>query len=193
MQPPPAQKRVRRVRSSAITLAALLGALTSCGGDGDQPADAPAASSTPTTAAVASPIPPGDDTRITSIVDGDTIWVDGDVKVRLIGIDTPETRDPAKPVECFGEEATQRITELIPPPTPVRLVYDADRVDQYGRTLAYVYRSSDGLFVNADLLRGGYASVLTVPPNVTHSDEFTALEQDARDAARGIWGACDTA
>lgn len=136
-------------------------------------------------------MPPGDDTSITEIVDGDTVWVEADLKVRLIGIDTPETRDPRQPVECYGPEATRQIAELIPPATPVRLVYDADRFDQYGRTLAYVYRRSDGLFINAELLRGGFATTLAVPPNVMHSDEFVAIEHDARNAGRGMWSTCE--
>jgi micrococcal nuclease len=58
------------------------------------------------------------------------------------------------------------------------------------RTLAYVYRVSDGLFVNAELLRQGYAEVLTIPPNVAHADEFVALARGARNAAQGLWSAC---
>jgi micrococcal nuclease len=134
--------------------------------------------------------PTGDDTTVTRIVDGDTLWVAPKTKVRLIGIDTPETQDPRRPVQCFGEQATRRITELVPPGTPVRLVYDIERRDRYDRTLAYVYRRSDGLFVNAALVREGYAAAYTVPPNVAHVDEFVALQRKAREAGRGLWRAC---
>jgi micrococcal nuclease len=75
----------------------------------------------------------------------------------------------------------------------VRLVYDVERNDRYGRTLAYVYDSQDGAFVNAALVRDGYASAYTYPPNVAHADEFVALQRDARDAGRGLWGACPVA
>jgi endonuclease YncB( thermonuclease family) len=75
------------------------------------------------------------------VVDGDTIIVTGHIRVRLIGMDTPEVVDPRKPVQCFGEAASARTKALLPRGTAVRLVYDADRYDRYGRTLAYVYRA----------------------------------------------------
>ena len=133
---------------------------------------------------------PGDDAIITREVDGDTIVVNGGTRIRLIGINTPETHDPRKPVECFGAEAAQHTAALVPPGTPVRLVYDVDRLDRYGRTLAYVYRSSDGLFLNAALVRDGFAEAATYPPNVAHADEFVALARSARTAGRGLWGEC---
>ena len=92
--------------------------------------------------------------------------------MRLIGIDTPETKDPRKPVQCFGREASARTKQLLPAGTAVRLVYDVERNDRYGRTLAYVFDARDGRFVNAVLVRDGYASVYTYPPNVAHADEF---------------------
>lgn len=131
------------------------------------------------------------ETAVERHVDGDTLWVEGRVKVRLIGIDTPETKHPSRAVECFGEQAAGFLSELLPLGTDVRLVFDVEREDRYGRTLAYVYRVSDGLFVNADLVRQGYAQAYTVPPNVAHVDEFLALQADARDAGRGLWSACD--
>ncbi len=132
----------------------------------------------------------GDDTSVESVVDGDTIVVAGGTRVRLIGIDTPETKDPRKPVQCFGREASAFTSSLLQAGTPVRLVYDVERLDRYGRTLAYVYRLADGLFVNAALVADGYASVATFPPNVAHVDDFTALAAAARDANRGLWSAC---
>jgi micrococcal nuclease len=146
-----------------------------------------------------SPLPAGDDATVTRVVDGDTIVVrvDGRVAtVRLIGIDTPETKDPRKPVQCFGREASAHTGELLPVGAAVRLAYDVERNDRYGRTLAYVYRvdrtadAGKGSFVNAALVRDGYASSYTYPPNVAHADEFVALQHDARDAGRGLWGAC---
>jgi micrococcal nuclease len=80
---------------------------------------------------------------------------------------------------------------LVPPGTRVRLVTDVEPYDRYDRLLAYVYRLDDGLFVNAEMLRRGYASVLTIPPNVAHADRFFVLQRRAREANRGLWSACD--
>jgi micrococcal nuclease len=135
-------------------------------------------------------MPAGDDTTVESVTDGDTIRVADGVRVRLIGIDTPETVDPRTSVQCFGPEASARMKATLPTGTLVRLVYDVERLDRYGRTLAYVYRASDGDFVNAAMVRDGYASAYTEPPNVAHADEFVALQREARDANRGLWGAC---
>lgn len=143
----------------------------------------------PTTSAAAA-LPPGDAAAVERVVDGDTIVVTGGERVRLIGVDTPETKDPRKAVQCFGKEASAHTEALLPPGTAVRLVYDVERRDRYRRTLAYVYRETDGLFVNADLVASGYAQILTIPPNVAHADDFRALQAEARDAGRGLWSAC---
>lgn len=123
-------------------------------------------------------------------VDGDTLDIDPVGRVRLIGVDTPETKDPRKPVQCFGFEAAAYLARLLPIGAAVRVVYDIDRHDGYGRSLAYLYRAEDNLFVNAELVRAGYAQVLTVPPNVAHAAEFVTLEREARTAGRGLWSAC---
>jgi micrococcal nuclease len=129
---------------------------------------------------------------IERVVDGDTVVLADDTRVRLIGIDTPETVDPRRPVECFGREASARLEDMLPTGTAVRLEYDVDRTDRYGRTLAYLYRADDSLFVNVALAREGYAEQLTVPPNVAHVDDIAAAVDEARDAGRGLWadGAC---
>lgn len=101
---------------------------------------------------------------------------------------TPETVDPNRLVGCFGKEASKFLTSLLPRDTPVRLVGDVEQDDRYGRLLAYVYRRADGLFVNAELVRQGFATVLTVAPNVAHTDEFVALARDARNASRAACG-----
>lgn len=139
---------------------------------------------------VARNLPRGGDATVREVVDGDTIVVDRSTTVRLTGVDTPETRHPSKPVQCYGEEASKRTAGLLPSGTRVRLVTDAEPRDHYGRTLAYVYRLRDGLFVNAALLRDGYAQPLTIPPNVAHAEEFRELARGAREANRGLWGAC---
>lgn len=135
-------------------------------------------------------LPAGLDVAVTRVIDGDTIVVAGNEHVRLIGVDTPETKDPKRPVGCYGEEASRFTSSLLPPGTGVRLVGDVEERDKYGRLLAYVYRSSDGLFVNAELLRRGFAQLLTIPPNVAHTDELTAIAGQARAGAQGLWGAC---
>jgi micrococcal nuclease len=147
----------------------------------------------PTTSLVPPGVPAGQDTAVVRIVDGDTIIVTGGTRVRLIGVDTPETVDPASPVQCFGPEATRYATELLPVGTGVRLVYDVERLDRFGRTLAYVYKLTDGVFVNLAMARSGFALQLTVPPNVAHAEQFRAAVAEARTASRGLWQACPSA
>lgn len=130
--------------------------------------------------------------RVVRVVDGDTIHVEagGELeKVRYIGVDTPETRKPGSPVECFGKRASAQNARLVGGER-VSLVRDAEARDRYGRLLAYVYRVRDGRFVNAELIRGGFAQPLSIAPNVAHAAEFAALAREARQARRGLWGAC---
>jgi micrococcal nuclease len=127
------------------------------------------------------------------VVDGDTIVVSiagRDERVRLIGVDTPESVDPRTPVQCFGKEASNFTTQLLPPGTVVRLERDVEARDRFDRLLAYVYRVSDGLFVNFELVRAGYAQVLTIPPNVAYAEEFRVAAAAAREAGTGLWSAC---
>jgi micrococcal nuclease len=129
--------------------------------------------------------------RVTRVVDGDTIEVlidDREEDVRYIGIDTPESVAPDQPVECYGKAASRLNAELVDG-EQVRLVFDAERRDKYERLLAYVYVGK--LFVNAELVRRGYARTLTIPPNDSHAALFSRLAQAAGNAGRGLWGACD--
>ena len=126
------------------------------------------------------------------MVDGDTIHVEVGgrrEKVRYIGVDTPESVKPGTPVECFAKRASRFNAGLVAGER-VRLVLDAEERDRYGRLLAYVYRARDGLFVNAALVRRGYAVPLTIPPNVEHAGEFRRLGERARQLGRGLWSAC---
>jgi len=129
---------------------------------------------------------------VTRVVDGDTIKLANGDTVRLIGIDTPETVDPRKPVQCFGEEASARTRELLDG-EHVYLEYDPTqgRVDRYGRTLAYVW-TTDGSLVNEQLVAEGYAHEYTYEIPYKYRDEFNAAEASARDNERGLWaaGAC---
>ena len=130
--------------------------------------------------------------RVVRVVDGDTIHVEVDgrrEKVRYIGVDTPESVKPGTPVQCFAKRASAFNQHLVAG-RRVRLVPGAEARDRYGRLLAYVYRTSDGLFVNAALVRRGYAHTLTIPPNVAHAGEFRRLAASARRSGRGLWSAC---
>ena len=130
--------------------------------------------------------------RVTRVVDGDTIHVaigGRDENVRYIGVDTPESVKPGTPVQCFAERASAFNKRLVAGER-VRLVRDAEERDRYGRLLAYVYRARDNLFVNARLVRGGYAVPLTIPPNVAHAKEFRTLASVARRKGRGLWSSC---
>jgi micrococcal nuclease len=136
--------------------------------------------------------PSGVEGEVTRVVDGDTIHVDldgTDETVRYIGVDTPESVKPGTPVQCFAKRASERNKQLVGG-KDVRLRFDVERRDRYGRLLAYVYRTDDGTFVNAALVRDGYARPLTVPPNVRFADRFVELAREARKAGRGLWQAC---
>jgi len=123
------------------------------------------------------------------IVDGDTIVVSGET-VRLLEVDTPETKKPGTPVQCYGPEATAHMKQLLPPGTRVRLEDDREKEDRYKRHLAYVYRVDDGLFVNAELVKSGYAEVKIYSPNDRHERDLRPLETAARSEKLGRWGAC---
>jgi micrococcal nuclease len=130
---------------------------------------------------------------VTRVVDGDTVVITIGAtteSVRLIGVDTPETVDERKPVQCYGPEASARTAALLPPGTPVRLERDAEARDQYGRLLAYVVRASDGLFINVALVRDGYGTVLVIEPNDAYVAQLRDAEATARAAGAGLWGAC---
>ncbi len=128
--------------------------------------------------------------RVVRVVDGDTIVasVDGhDEYVRYIGVDTPETVKPDTPVQCYGPDASDENHRLVEGRT-VRLVFDRERRDDYGRLLAYAYAGSR--FVNGALVRGGYARTLAIPPNTSHAAELQRLAARAARAGRGLWDAC---
>ncbi len=131
--------------------------------------------------------------NVTRVIDGDTIVVHiggRDENVRLIGIDTPETHKPGTAVECFGPEASAHLADLIPPGTSLRLERDRESRDVYGRLLAYVYRESDGLFVDLAMVKDGFAGPLAIAPNTAHRVEIDRAAAAARAARSGLWGAC---
>jgi micrococcal nuclease len=136
---------------------------------------------------------------VESVVDGDTIdvAVDGRTeRVRLIGIDTPEIAHPsgagraATVAECFGDAAAAYTRELLPAGTPVRLARDVVARDDYGRLLAYVFRASDGVLVNYELARQGYAQPLAIAPNTRFAARIVEATRWAEADEAGLWGAC---
>ena len=184
---------VRLVRSLpwlVTCLALAAGGLVACGRHGATPGGRSGAG-----ASMAGTVAgPGEGNAVVvRVVDGDTIKVrigGRTDRVRLLGIDTPESVKPGTPVQCFAIEASDHTKQLLPTGTRVRLVLDLEPRDRYGRLLAYVYRASDGLFVNLALARDGYARTFTYPPNVAHADELVRAVQDARSADRGLWRTC---
>ncbi len=123
----------------------------------------------------------------TRVIDGDTIVVDINGKqerVRLIGVDTPETVHPEKPVEYFGKEASE-FTKRMVEGKKVRLEYDWQDRDKYGRLLAYVYLT-DGTFLNAEIIKQGYGFAYTRFP-FKYLEEFRGYEREARENGRGLW------
>jgi micrococcal nuclease len=173
----PITAKDRGIACAAIA-AALLLAVSGCGGG---------------------EVGPGDeiDGTVSRIVDGDTIVANlggREERVRYIGIDTPESVKPnVKDPDCFGPEASSENERLLPSGSPIRLVVGTEPRDRYGRLLAYVYRKDQGgqeLFVNADLVRRGFADTLVFPPNTRHAGEFAQLRTRAARAGLGLWQRC---
>jgi micrococcal nuclease len=127
---------------------------------------------------------------VTGVVDGDTAHVryhGRDVTIRFIGVDTPEAVAPGQPIECYGPEASAFTTKKLAGET-VRLEFDVDRIDPYGRTLAYIWLG--GTLFNETLVRDGFATVATYPPDTRYVQRFQAAQRDARGDGRGLWGVC---
>jgi micrococcal nuclease len=157
------------------------------------PGASPAPAGAPAGAPTSPPLPAGlQGALVVNVVDGDTIDVriDGnEYRVRYIGIDTPETVDPRRPVGCFGREASERNRELVGGQT-VGLERDVSETDDFGRLLRYVWLGER--MVNATLVEEGYALAATYPPDVRHAGLFAELQSEAREAGRGLWAECST-
>lgn len=137
------------------------------------------------------------DAYVHDVVDGDTLVIVINRRrehVRLLGIDTPETKHPTKPVECFGPEAAAYLAALLPVGTPVVAIRDVEARDHFGRLLLHLFVAPSAgrptVHVNAALVRGGYARLLTIAPNHAFADELAAALVAARTNRRGLWGAC---
>src|SRR5690606_36208581 len=127
---------------------------------------------------------------VTKVIDGDTFWVDNGtpkgIKIRLTGIDAPESQKRWKREEgYYGKESKAYLTKLLRN-KKVRLETDIDSLDRYGRTLSYVYLEND-TFVNAIMVKEGYALIMTVPPNVRYRELFHKFQVEARENNRGLW------
>ena len=129
---------------------------------------------------------------VTQVIDGDTIdvrFASGRVeRIRMLGADTPEVKDPRKPVQCYGPEASAYTHEHVPAGMSVTLETDVEQRDKYGRLLAYVYVGGERY--EDELLRLGYARLLIIPPNGEHARAMLQAELDAKQHTRGLWGAC---
>ena len=141
------------------------------------------------------PPPPPTHAVVIDTIDGDTLRADiAGVRetIRLIGVDTPETKHPTKRAQCYGPEATQFLAALLPPGTRVRIERDAEARDPYGRLLLYLFiaRGNGELLTSHALIAAGMARPLVIEPNVRYRTELVAAAFAAQRDARGLWGAC---
>ncbi len=125
---------------------------------------------------------------VTRAVDGDTLELSTGERVRMVGIDTPESVHPTKGVQCFGKEASAYTNSLVANQW-VRMERDITDKDRYGRLLRIIYME-DGSMLNDTLVRQGYAMVYTYPPDVTFVPQLREAQTEARLAGRGLWSAC---
>ena len=178
--------------AAAVVIVLILVFLASRGGgDGSQVATRSTTTRPtmpPETTTTTVVLPPGDDGVVRTVLDGDSFELLDGVKIRMIGIDAPDIETDA----CFSGDATTQLRQLLPAGTSVRLTYDQTKTDRQSRTLAYVYRVPDGLFVNVALVRDGYATELRTQPNTEHADAIGAAASEARSANRGLHQICST-
>lgn len=163
---------------SLVVLAIVIVVLLAQGGDGGGDGADSKTTAASTTA------------RVIRAIDGDTIAVSigGRTEdVRYIGVDTPESVKPGTPVECYALDASH-FNEHLVEGHAVRLDFDAEQRDVYGRLLAYVHLGDT--FVNAELVQRGFATTLTIPPNDRYAGLLGRLEDQAAAAGRGLWSAC---
>ena len=141
-------------------------------------------------------------TTVTRIVDGDTLkvfYLGSEESIRVIGIDTPESRVNKKTkrdaersgldintIIAMGKRATEYVKSLVKPGDLITIEFDAQERDRYGRLLCYVYLSN-GKMLNEEIVKAGYANVMTIPPNVKYEDRFLKAYQEAREKDRGLW------
>jgi len=152
---------------------------------------------------LATPAAARDQVTVTRVVDGDTLTIYYNNKkenVRLVGIDTPESRDNSKArrdadrtgrdlqvITSQGKRAAAFVKSLVGKGSVLEIEFDVERRDRYGRLLAYLYLS-DGRMLNEEIVRAGYASVMTIPPNGKYKDRFLKAYREARESRVGLWG-----
>lgn len=185
-----------RVWAAAVTAVLVLSGCSLGPSNRVLPADPPATGPAATAAAGPAPIEvgAGRSGTVTRVVDGDTVEVTadggGEVTVRVLGIDTPETKDPRRPVQCWGPQASQFATDTLLD-RPVRLVGDPTQGsrDRYGRLLAYLYLPDGSNFSVLAAAAGAARAYVYDVPDTAHP-AITAAADEARTARRGLWGAC---
>lgn len=193
-QASPTAKPARRsaaTRRSALFAACIAATFVACTSGSESPAPTPTTVPAPTHASI--DLPPSPTLRVISnleealvvrVIDGDTVVIEGGERLRYIGMDTPESTTQH---ECFGDEATERNRDLVEGRV-VALETDVSDRDRFGRLLRYVY--VDGVMVNELLVREGFATVSTYPPDVKYQERFLAAQTAARQAEAGLWSAC---
>jgi micrococcal nuclease len=135
-----------------------------------------------------------DSAVVERVIDGDTVILsiaEGSERVRLVGVDAPESVSPSVPDQCYGKEASQALHDLLPAGSAVHIQRDTEARDHYGRLLLYLYRSDDGLFVNQWMLTSGLADDLAIEPNTTFAGPFESARREAEQSGTGLWGHCD--
>ncbi len=153
-------------------------------------------------ALLSSPLHAQQTTTVVRVVDGDTLKVrywGKEESIRLIGIDTPESRvnkktkkdakrsgQDIKTIIAMGKRATEYVESQVKPGDLITIEFDAQQRDRYGRLLGYVYLSN-GKMLNEEMVKAGYANVMTIPPNVKYQDRFLKAYQEAREKRRGLW------
>jgi micrococcal nuclease len=173
--------------AALLVLVAGAGCFPAEAGDSAEPVDGPSDRS-------ASAGTSSDLATVDRVVDGDTLVADfgGNAeRIRLIGIDAPESVASDQPVHCFGAEASAALAQLLPEGTTIRVERDVEARDRYDRLLLYVYRADDDLFVNRWLVANGFAEARSYRPNTAHQADLGRVRDDARAAGTGLWGVCD--
>lgn len=129
--------------------------------------------------------------KVLRVIDGDTIELENGQKVRYIGIDTPETVDPRRDLQCFGKEASLYNKTLVEG-KEIYLEKDISQTDRYGRLLRYIYLEENGISINEQLVKEGYAVASSYPPDIKYQEKLRLIEQEARNNQKGLWqeGVC---
>lgn len=129
--------------------------------------------------------------KVLRVIDGDTIELENGQKVRYIGIDTPETVDPRRDLQCFGKEASLYNKTLVEG-KEIYLEKDISQTDRYGRLLRYIYLEENGISINEQLVKEGYAVASSYPPDIKYQEKLRLTEQEARNNQKGLWqeGVC---